>query len=369
MFSNAKKFVKKNILLIGIVLFVILIAVYLLYVNVKEGFDGSTPVNVNMIPISTIKKMYVELGNTPSVKVLLDPIIEMMTLIIANYAEANKVSILIENVQTDVSKVWTQPLETGGSQSTQFAAVDVIQKKADSIIKPIVMKLLPVVYKIFALQKTIINNVQSQIGPVGDVHTAPMLASLVNKWVGALINVTFADKTLATILGPDYSIPMPALPIYNGYTGNPSNSAADKVQPLVDATRSALDDYYNKILLPFIIVNMYASQHESCQELVVKLTDNFTNSLTNYMPGQASITNLQGSTSMVSTNFTPTWMTTKPTTDTTKPTTNTTKPTTPAWSPWTSKPTTNTTKPTTNTTKPTTPAWSPWTSNAGTKKV
>jgi hypothetical protein len=207
------------------------------------------------------------------------------------------------------------------------------------------MKLLPVVYKIFELQKTITNNVNKQ---TGRTHKAAMLESIQNEWAAQFINITYEDKTLKTILGPDYKAPMPELPIYNGYTGSRSNDPADKVQQLVDAMKSVITDYYTKLMKPFITVLEYV-----IQELVLQLPGNFTNLLTNYISDQASIKNLQGMGSMVSAKFTPTWMTTTPSTDTTTSTTDDTKSTTSAWSPW------NTTK-STDDTKSSTSAWSPW---------
>ena len=58
MFSNPRKFFKKNILLIGIVLLLIITAVYLLYINSKEGFQGPEPVKAKLVSVSTIEEFY-----------------------------------------------------------------------------------------------------------------------------------------------------------------------------------------------------------------------------------------------------------------------------------------------------------------------
>jgi hypothetical protein len=99
MFSNAKQFFKKNKLMIIIVLAVlIIITLYFLYVNVKEGFgfeQPTMPVKAKLIPVSTMDKIYNQLPNQ-SFKDILSPIIALYKLFLANYNDAFKVSLQIQ---------------------------------------------------------------------------------------------------------------------------------------------------------------------------------------------------------------------------------------------------------------------------------
>ena len=94
MFSKANKFFKKNILLIGIVVLLIIIAIYFLYINVKEGFLGPVPEKVQLIPVSTIEKIYNNLPNQ-TYKDIGAPVVELYKFFVANYNEAFDVSLQI----------------------------------------------------------------------------------------------------------------------------------------------------------------------------------------------------------------------------------------------------------------------------------
>lgn len=96
MFSNPKKFLKKNILLIGIVvLVIIIIAVYFLYVNFKEGFElgggpfslyrgGSAPEKIQLVPVETLERFYTSLNDTNDKK-FVAPIIALYKWFVPNY--------------------------------------------------------------------------------------------------------------------------------------------------------------------------------------------------------------------------------------------------------------------------------------------
>ena len=102
MFSNAKQFFKKNKLMITIALAVlIIITLYLLYVNVKEGFEQSpTPEKAKLIPVSTMKKIYNQLP-TQTYKDIAAPIISLYKLFVANYNDAFNVSLQIHKANKE----------------------------------------------------------------------------------------------------------------------------------------------------------------------------------------------------------------------------------------------------------------------------
>ena len=79
MFSNPRKFFKKNILLIGIVLLLIITAVYLLYINSKEGFQGPEPVKAKLVSVSTIEEFYNKL-TVQTDKDMIAPFVELYKL-------------------------------------------------------------------------------------------------------------------------------------------------------------------------------------------------------------------------------------------------------------------------------------------------
>ena len=95
MFSNPKKFFKKNMLLIGIVLIVILMVTYCIFMyTFKEGFDMTAPAKVKLIPVSTIEKFYNKLTD-PNAKNIVAPIVELYKLFVANYDDVFAVSLQI----------------------------------------------------------------------------------------------------------------------------------------------------------------------------------------------------------------------------------------------------------------------------------
>ena len=279
MFSNPKKFLKKNILLIGICVFFMLIGIYFFMQNSKEGYEGNPP--AKLIPVSVIQNMIVELGNTPDVNAILGPIIEMMTLIIDNYDDAYKAIVLIADVQTETNNVWAQPITGDTSQMDLINAANVIQQKAVSTVYPIITNLLPVIYKIFALQKSILNNLSNRLN-----STYITSNDYMNSYIIAFINALFAENTLELLLGPDYATPLPTLPMT-------TNDKTDNAVSLINAIGMALDDYYNRILDPFLQVKMYASDHEIYQDLVYKLNGNLNVALANDVKDQATITHLK----------------------------------------------------------------------------
>ena len=103
MFSNAKKFFKKNKLMVVIVLAVlIIITLYLFYVNVKEGFDQqSSLTKAKIIPVSTVEKIYNQLPKQ-TFKDIAKPMVELYKLFVANYKDAFDVSSQIVKVNQAV---------------------------------------------------------------------------------------------------------------------------------------------------------------------------------------------------------------------------------------------------------------------------
>jgi hypothetical protein len=277
MFSNRKKFFKKNILLIGIVLFVILIVIYCVCMyNFQEGFDSNAPVNLRLIPVSTLKQMYVEFGNTPEGKLLQDSIIEFMTLIIANYDEANKIAILIDKRDGELRKLNTTLRDAQGRITSATPEMnDAVRNNANIAIEPLVIKLLPATYKILLLRDSIYKTAQP-------IRSGPPSLIILDNWIRVFINVTIADKTLASILGPNYSTPLP-------------NTGAEQTPQLAVAVRTVLTSHYDKLIRPFQMINGFASWPvDLCQVMVA-------NTLTNDATDQASITNLQERAPTVST--------------------------------------------------------------------
>jgi hypothetical protein len=137
MFSNPKKFLKKNILLIGIVvLVIIIIAVYFLYVNFKEGFDGPAPVKAQLIPVSTIEEFYNNLPNQTD-KDIVAPVVELYKLFVANYDDAFAVyiQIIAANKEADaaVAAVPSTPVAAGPDMNTLRMQQDQQQAQMQSL--------------------------------------------------------------------------------------------------------------------------------------------------------------------------------------------------------------------------------------------
>ena len=109
MFSNAKKFFKKNILLIGIVAFVILIVVYFLFMhNFKEGLYSTItyepPERQTLVKVSTLEKFYNRLTD-PVDKDLVAPTLEIYKLIVSNYDNAFNTALLIFEANNEMRVV------------------------------------------------------------------------------------------------------------------------------------------------------------------------------------------------------------------------------------------------------------------------
>ena len=109
MFSNAKKFFKKNMLLTGIVVFVILIVGYFLFMyNSQEGFYSTTiyqPLErQRLVKVSTLEKFYNRLTD-PVDKDIVAPMLEIYKLIVSNYDNAFNTALLIYDANNEMNSV------------------------------------------------------------------------------------------------------------------------------------------------------------------------------------------------------------------------------------------------------------------------
>ena len=300
MFSNPKKFLKKNILLIGIVLFVILIVAYFLFMyNSKEGFDGALPpkagelVKVELIPVSTIEKFYNKLPNQ-NTKNILAPIVELYKLFAANYDDAFAVAFQINASQKELAatlaKIRSQSpaIQPGKLPAEINAANDIyrakyekelsdLNKKWEQIINPGIQKVLinairwlPTAKRFYdkfvsnnyyglmaAFQPMIIDQNGQRIGGLS-ASEAESKQLMMLTILSTLINVLWYEDQLSIVFGLAFakSNPKPPIPL-------PIN--AEKLLEFIkntprETSMSILakgEEYMTNLSKPFAIIQEY----------------------------------------------------------------------------------------------------------------
>ena len=391
MFSNPKKFFKKNVLLIGIVLLVILIVAYFLFMyNYKEGFDlsgpavGEAPVKVKLIPVSTIEKFYNRLTD-PKSKNIIEPVVELYKLFVANYDDVLAVSIQIFASESAAAVAANVPstIDVTESEKARYDARNDAYKKWASKINPGLIKVLSNAIKWLPTAKRfydkfVSNNyyglIPSQPNIIGQDGSGPSrseyesMKQMQITIMNTLINTLYEDDKLSIILGPTFAKSNPKPPFkFPVNIQQLQNTPEETLAPL----QQYIVKYVTNVAQPFLIIQAYLTQYlqqspgrgfiqnNVLTDTIIQLIEQLNTALANDATDQATITNLeskvdelttQQSNSIlnVRTNIMPTWSSSS-----SKPTTNTTKTTTekpaPSWSPW------STTDKPTNT-------WSPWTS-------
>jgi len=218
MFSNAKKFFKKNILLIGIVVLLIIIAVYFLYINVKEGFDQPAPAKVQLIPVSTIEKIYNNLPNQ-TLKDVGAPIVELYKLFVANYNDVFDVYLQIVAANKEIEAA-TFSFDPNTNTYTNIDGNEKIRnallRKWAPIINPGIQKVLSTAIKWLPqakqyYDKFVSNNYYGLLDGTFQQNNSSreMLFTL----SALVLNTLYDDNQLAVLLGPDFAKSSPTLPI------------------------------------------------------------------------------------------------------------------------------------------------------------
>lgn len=132
MFSNPKKFFKKNIVLIGIVvLLIIIIAIYFLYANYKEGFysvdENTVLTKAKLIPLSTVDNWYNNLTD-PNDKKIVEPVVELYKLFVANYdavfALSQQIVDMLKNFKSETGKYFVPMPQPVNPNNVNHAAED-----------------------------------------------------------------------------------------------------------------------------------------------------------------------------------------------------------------------------------------------------
>jgi len=231
MFSKANIFFKKNILLIGIVVLLIIIAIYFLYTYIKEGFNNSANMVVNgfpmekvqLIPVSTIEKIYNNLPNQ-TFKDIGAPIVELYKLFVANYNEAFDVSLQIVAAE----KEWRAAAEKEDQNQQDAQQIQLAQNQQTStrnvVLKTWAPKINPGIQNVLInairwlptakqyYDKFVSNNyyglLDGTLLPPDQAGREKMLTLYV-----LAANTLYEDDQLKTLFGPDFAKGSPTLPI------------------------------------------------------------------------------------------------------------------------------------------------------------
>ena len=290
MFSNAKKFIKKNILLVGIVVLLIIITVYFLYTNYKEGFDQLVQGKVQLIPVSTIEKFYNNLTNQTD-KDIVAPLAELYKVFVANYNDAFTVSLQIIDANKEIDAA-AAVVEPSANTSGPAAAQTAIQKKWAPIINPGVAKVLTNAIKWLPIgkrfyDKFVANNYYGLMdGTNNPDYVAPVI-------IQVFMNTLYQEDQLSILLGPNFAKSNPNPPIKMPvYAGEISALMKDsqKMEPLA----KPLVEYIKKAGAPFLTIQGYIMKSTVLPDTIVQLIDQLNNALANDATDQATIGQLTG---------------------------------------------------------------------------
>lgn len=145
-FTNPTKFFNKNKMLIGIVLVVlIIITIYLFYVNMYEGFEQQPVLEkAQLIPVSTIEKIYNQLPNQTFKDIFL-PIMELYKLFVANYNDAFDVYRQILQLEKEIPAIEASEAAAFNSETNTIRRqLDVLQKQRNVLAKKLDDSNMPV---------------------------------------------------------------------------------------------------------------------------------------------------------------------------------------------------------------------------------
>ena len=324
MFSNAKKFFKKNMLLIGIVLLLI-IAVYFVYINSKEGFDQPVPEKVSLIPVSTIEKIYNNLTD-PIYKDIGAPIVGLYKLFVANYNDAFDVSLQIvaanKEVDTAIASVPVpQPVnpDNVNSAAEDQANMSVFNKLKDEakmgVLKKWAPTINPGIQRVLAnairwlptakpfYDKLVLNNYYGLMDGTLNRNKPDMQITI----VVLFMNTLYEEDQLSILFGPVFakSNPNPPIkmPVNDKHLLQFVKRLTNPDTELPGVTQSQIysSNYLRNLALPFEIIQSYViinAQQEGINSIIpntiIQLIEQLNNALANDATDQATIGQLTG---------------------------------------------------------------------------
>ena len=316
MFSKANKFFKKNILLIGIVVLLIIIAIYFLYINVKEGFNNAANNLVNgspmekeqLIPVSTIEKIYNNLPNQ-TFKDIGAPVVGLYKLFVANYNEAFEVSLQIVAAE----KEWRAAVDKLGASTGSVPGNmrgDMLLKWAPKINPGIqnvlinAIRWLPTAKQYY--DKFASNNyyglLDGTLLPPDQASQDKMLTLQV-----MILNTLYEDDQLKILLGPDFAKGSPTLPIPLP-TNNEQlrwiqqkDNNTPQMMYVGDRSREYFENYGKNLAIPFMVIQQYLMEtamadpaNSVIPNTIIQLIEKLNAALANDAADQASIGQLTG---------------------------------------------------------------------------
>lgn len=327
MFSNTKKFIKKNILLIGIVVLLIIIAVYFLYINVKEGFTlggpggmyrGGPPLEkVQLVPVQTIDNFYTSLTD-PSEQKFVAPIVSLYKLFALNYDAMLSSSLQIidaSNAQEmEDSKVATYPsdpvytgtIKDGKIKADHEAQVQAIDKsnrdnhvamarKWALIINPGLENILINAINWLPSGKLLFDDLMNNdfYGIISTNDNTKVLSL-----IARFLNTLYADDQLSKILGPDFAKSNPnfpfKMPIDVKNTSALDSTLENMQHNLKAPAQDKLHSYFNNIVSPFFIIHDYITTSFVIPDTIINMVNKLNDALSNAATYQDTIRQLTG---------------------------------------------------------------------------
>jgi hypothetical protein len=324
MFSNPTKFFKKNILLIGIVSLLIIVAVYFLYINVNEGFDQPVPEKVQLIAVSTIEKIY---NNLPeqTYKDIAAPIVGLYKLFVDNYNDAFDVSLqiaaAIKEADAAVASVPVpQPVNPDNINSgdEDYANLMVFNKLKDNAKIDVLKKWAPLINP--GLQRVLSNAIR-WLPKAKQFYDKFVLNNYYGLLDGTLIqnndagrnkilslyvlvaNTLYEDDQLSVLLGPDFAKSNPNPPFKLPTTNELVIQFAqrDSSPELFRPTLIYFQKYMQNLGIPFMNIQTYVSEDAMLNKsnslipnTIIQLIEQLNNALANDATDQATIGQLTG---------------------------------------------------------------------------
>lgn len=349
MFSNPKKFLKKNILLIGIVVLLIITAIYWLYINVKEGFEGPVPEKEQLIAVSTVEKIY---NNLPeqTYKDIAAPIVELYKLFVDNYNDAFDVSLQIAAATKEVDAstdniidpqppqrpdvplenpggegVWSSPTPAGIEYNKaqndywrKMEETEELRKKARrnalqkwaSLINPSIQRVLsnairwlPKAKQFY--DKFVSNNYYGMLDGTLIQNNDDGKKTIISLVV-MVANTLYEDDQLSILLGPDFAKSNPNPPIklpttYEQFLKFSQNGPSQEQRNALARSQEHFQKYIQNLGIPFMNIQKYLMEDASLNtgnsiipNTIINLIDQLNAALANDATDQATIGQLTG---------------------------------------------------------------------------
>jgi hypothetical protein len=324
MFSNPAKFFKKNILLIGIVLLLIITAIYWLYINVKEGFDQPVPEKAQLISVSTIEKIY---NNLPeqTYRDIAAPIVGLYKLFVDNYNDAFDVSLQIAAATKEAdaaaaSVPSSQPVNPDNINSRVDGYTPVMgsNKLKDNVKRDVLKKWAPIInpgiQRVLSnairwlpkakqfYDKFVSNNYYGMLdGTLIQDNDAGRKTIISLYLLGA--NTLYEDDQLSILLGPDFakSNPNPPIKLPATYEQFLQFTQQGSSQSLIQPAAIYFQKYMQTLGIPFMIIQKYLMEdaflntvNSIIPNTIVKLIEQLNTALANDVTDQATISQLTG---------------------------------------------------------------------------